>query len=301
MNHLIIPEKKIEVSYPSLWEEIDFKSAGQIGEIMHLCFMGKIDYDLARKMAVDVFLNRVNEKDKPEFNDSSITYWANESVLADSVDFLFEHVEGKDGAKHVTINPKFCAQLLPFVRVGFHWYMGPTDLLSDLTIYEFKEASWRVGKYAETRDDQYLDELFAVLYHRAGYFWSKKENLSRTSFETGKTGARDFKHSLNAALHVPIGVKFVIYLFFIGCMNWLRDESIEIDGREICFECLFPKDADKSSGHDNQGDNTGMAGILFQMAESGVFGNMEQTSKVSMWDVFLRLYQIHHQIKKSKG
>lgn len=105
----------------------------------------------------------------------------------------------------------------------------------------------------------------------------------------------NYRIALQVASHVPIGLKFMIYLFFIGRMNWLRDEPIEIR-----FGCLFPKSRDKTEGDSDQADDTGMAGILFQMAESGVFGNMEQTSKVSMWNVFLRLYQIHNQIKNTK-
>jgi hypothetical protein len=300
MNHLVIPEKKIEREYPSAWEEIDYQSAGQIGEIMHLCFTGKLDFDMARKFAVDVFLDRLNEKEKPEFCENSVDYWANEVLLADSVDFLFHNIEDKDGVKNVSINPKFCTNLVPYVKVGLQWFVGPKDLLSDLTIYEFKEASWRVGKYAETRDDQYLNEIFAVLYHRGGFIWGKKANFPRSSFEANKNGEREYTRSLLASVHVPLGVKFMIYLYFVGCMNWLREEAIEIDGNEIRFECLFPKPVEKTSGDEATGDNTGMAGILFQMAESGVFGNMEQTSRVSMWDVFLRLYQIHHQIKNIK-
>jgi len=63
---------------------------------------------------------------------------------------------------------------------------------------------------------------------------------------------------------------------------------------------LFPKASPGPSEGGEKENDTGMAGILFQMTESGVFGNMEQTTKVSMWDVFLRLYQIHNQIKNSK-
>lgn len=303
MNRLEIPEKKIDVQYPSSWDEIGRKNAGRIGEILYLCYTGKIDYDMARKLAVDEFLNRVNSPVKPKYGEDSMVYWGNESMLADSVNWLFTEVNAspnpfrggeKKGSNErgekvhtdlnpdctpvFTINPKFCTQLIPYVKVGGIRYEGPKDLISDLTIYEWKEASWRLSKYAKTLDDRFLDELFVVLYCRG-------------------RGSR----VLNPAVQVPIGVKFMTYLFFLGCMNWMREEIIEIDGEEIRFGCLFPTSADPSKGGaKNDDDHTGLAGIIFQMAESGVFGNMEQTSKVNMWDVFLRLYQIHHQIKKLK-
>jgi len=304
MNELLIPEKKIKVTYPSSWDEIKAENVCRIGEIMHDCYTGKIDYDMARKLASDEFLNRVNSAIKPMYDEGSMDYWGVESLLADSVDFLFNRESDKDGKESISINPKFCTQLVPRVKVGLRWYVGPKDLLSDLTIFEFKEASWRIGKYSETRDEQYLNEIFAVLYHPGGLIGKRKVRGAMThSVETHGSASlqqRNYNRSFKAAIHVPTGLKFIIYLFFIGCMNWLREEAVEIDGNEIQFGCLFPKLNDNSGGNEGDGNDTGMAGILFQMAESGVFGNMEQTSKVSMWDVFLRLLQIHNQIKKMK-
>ena len=303
MNELLIPEKKIKVNYPSCWDEIKAENVCRIGEIMHACYTGKIDYDMARKLAADEFLNRVNSVHKPALDEDSVDFWSTESLLADSVDFLFNHEETKNGNENVSINPKFCTQLVPWVKVGLRWYIGPKDLLSDLTIFEFKEASWRTGKYSETRDDQYLNEIFAVLYQPGGLIGKRK--VRGAHVETHGNASlhqqqRNYNRSLKAATHVPIGLKFIIYLFFIGCMNWLREEAVEIDGNEIRFGCLFPKASPNSLKEGETENDTGMAGILFQMAESGVFGNMEQTSKVSMWDVFLRLLQIHNQIKKMK-
>ena len=303
MNELLIPEKKIKVSYPSSWDEIKAENVCRIGEIMYGCYTGKIDYDMARKLAADEFLNRVNSDNKPVLDEDSVDFWSTESLLADSVDFLFNHEETKDGDENVSINPKFCTQLVPWVKVGLRWYIGPKDLLSDLTIFEFKEASWRIGKYSETRDDQYLNEIFAVLYQPGGLI--EKRKVRGALIETHRRASvqqqeRNYNRSLKAAIQVPLGLKFMIYLFFIGCMNWLREEAVEIDGNEIRFGCLFPKASPISTKEGETENDTGMAGILFQMAESGVFGNMEQTSKVSMWDLFLRLLQIHNQIKKMR-
>ena len=205
MNKLVIPARNIEVDYPSTWDEIGEKHAERIGEILHLAYMGKIDYDMARKLCIDRFLNRINNPVKPTVGDKAWNYWANEGTLAGSVDFLFEikknytnldelhegakgrngeEAKGRKGKEAkgrkgdvstslsnpetVSINPKFCTQLVPRVKVGWRTYIGPKDLLADLTIFEFKEASWRIGKYAETLDDRYLDELFGVLYRREG-------------------------------------------------------------------------------------------------------------------------------------
>lgn len=290
MNNLVIPEKNIEVNYPSSWDEIQPKHVRRIGDIMYQCYTGQIDYDLARKMAVDVFLNRVNGEKQPIINDKTWEYWASEVLLAESVNFLFSKVKGRGDTENVCINPKFCTQLVPYVKSGLTYYVGPQDLGADLTIYEFKEASWRVTKYAETREDIYLDEIFAILYKRGGIIRNRKKRLSGFS-------EKEFGRSLKKARKVPREIKFMIFLYFIGVMNWVREESIEIDGTEINFGCLFAKNDGSDEG---DGDSSGMSGLLFTMAESGVFGNMEQTRGVNIWDFFMRLYQIHHQIKSMK-
>lgn len=301
MNRLEIPLKKIDVLYPSTWDEIPVQYAERVGEIMFRCFRGEIECIIAQKLIVDLFLNRVNKKRKGGVCASTENIHANEALICDSVGFLFSKeiqkqtrrnnsTKGSTDVEVTTINPKFYTQLLPVIKVGLHTYIGPNNLLSDITIFEFKEASWRVGKFASTRDFAFLDGLFAVLYRRKRIFGG---NIRVNITDNDRKRANREK----IASKIPVGIKFMIYLYFIGCMNWIRDESIEIDGQRICFGCLFPKGETQSSTDEG---NTGMAGVLFQMAESGVFGTMEQTVKVNMWDVFLRLYQIHQEIKETK-
>jgi hypothetical protein len=293
MNRLTIPAISLEKEYPSSWEEIAPAHAVRIGEIMYLAFIRQIDYDMARKLAVDEFIQRVNDPNKPAFSEKSLNYWANEAQLAESVKFLFCHETLKDDSEQISINPKFCNQLIPKVKIRGRWYIGPKTLLENLTIFEFKEAGWRVGKFAQTMETRYLDELFAVLYRKSSFFSRERRDAPLSK--------KEFEESVRLASRLPVGMKFMIYLFFLGCMNWIREETLEIDGQEICFGCLFPKSAAENKSGSPEEGNTGLAGILFQMAESGVFGNMEQTSRVSMWDVFLRLYQIHFQIKQLKN
>jgi hypothetical protein len=242
-----------------------------------------------------VLLNRANKRKKPVLSEESMIYWSNEVGLAESVNFLFEIVTNKENKTSFTINPKFSKQLIPTVKVGEIVYYGCEDLLADLTIMEYKEASWRVVKFAETRDEKWLDQICAILYAKntngANCNELHEGSHLREEFSQERLirGAKDFSTQ-------PRGIKLMAYLYFSGCINWIREEYLEIDGHQISFKCLFDTGADGQKSF----DDTGMAGVLFQMAESGVFGNMEQTSRINMWDVFLRLYQIHMQTKSMK-
>jgi hypothetical protein len=296
MNRLEIPAKGIDICYPSCYEELTSKQAAKVGEYLYMAYTGSIDYDMARKLTVDVLINRVNNLNKPKISEECMDYWANEGVLAESMNFLFEIRTEKDGKSVFSINPKCCKQLIPMVKIQEHTYYGPDDLMANITIMEYKEASWRVGKYVETRDDCWLDQICGILYakitngtncnelHEGSH---PREDYSQ---ERMMTGVKDFSS-------VAKGIKFMAFLFFSGCMNWIREEELEIDGHQIRFKCLFSGSADEGN---KSFDDTGMAGVLFQMSESGVFGNMEQTSRVNVWDVFLRLYQIHMQTKSIK-
>jgi hypothetical protein len=292
MNHLQIPEAGIDVFYPSEYEEMTSEQAIDIGKILFMTYTGICDYDMARKMAVDIFLNRVNGQNKPKLTDESLNYWANEGILADSVNFLFQITPEISGKTGFIINPKFCKQLIDTVKLNGKIYYGAKDLISDLTIMEYKEATWRVVKFSETKEEHWLNELCAVLYAlRSG----EGETARRAEYSNERmlSGAKDFEDA-------PVGLKFMTWLFFTGCLNWIREEAIEIDGTELDFGCLFRSDTGEHTNTARQFDDTGMTGVLFQMAESGVFGNMEQTCRINVWDIFLRLYQIHMQNKSLK-
>jgi hypothetical protein len=90
MNTLEIPVKKIFVQYPSDWNELTQKQAVFAGDLLYKVSNQKIDIDQFRKLMVDKFIRRVNNK-APSLNiDDELDLWGNDYLLAETVNFFFK-------------------------------------------------------------------------------------------------------------------------------------------------------------------------------------------------------------------
>ena len=68
---------------------------------------------------------------------------------------------------------------------------------------------------------------------------------------------------------------------------------ISINGRDIDLSIVFHP-------HRGAGDGTGLAGVTFEVAESGVFGAFRGVKDTGMWDVMLYLYKCRKSKEKEK-
>jgi hypothetical protein len=109
---------------------------------------------------------------------------------------------------------------LPVVRVGMFtkWY-GPSAILSDLTIEEFAFAFSAYVSFAQRKLDKDLDVLFAILYRE-----------KNKDFEIDGIKRHPFKYQLvdgrvKTASKVPYEIKYAVYLFFAGVMNYFGNHK----------------------------------------------------------------------------
>lgn len=307
MNNVYFAGRDISMDVPEYFDELrGATDAIKIGEILLLVFTKQLDPLGGKKLAIDYFLNRKNKPNKPVAGTDAWDYWANESRLVELVDWLFVEHEIKDEEKadllddvvpevRYEINPKLTSLHVPKIRMGRHVYYGPGDLLSDLTFGEVKDAMACVERFVVGADEHELDRLVGVLYSRRKRFWRLRRlfgwqgdelRLPCTGYRVGM--------SKNDVRKAPVGFKFWCFLFFVGCLNYIREEPVEIDGKEYNLGCMF-------SGGGKSSDDTGLTGVMFSMAESGVFGTLEETGNASYYDVALRLYQVHRQSQDMKS
>ena len=68
---------------------------------------------------------------------------------------------------------------------------------------------------------------------------------------------------------------------------------IAINGRDVDLSIVF-------RSHHGSGDGTGLAGVTFEVAESGVFGAFREVKDTGMWDVLLYLYKCRKSKEKEK-
>ena len=84
---------------------------------------------------------------------------------------------------------------------------------------------------------------------------------------------------------------YYVFLFFKACEEFLLHGRPTIDGKEINLSVLYEG---AKGGTD---DGIGLMGILFTLAETNVFGDIDKTADTGLYDVLSRLYQVTLQYK----
>lgn len=169
-------------------------------------------------------------------------------------------------------------------------YYGPDDLLSNITLYEFKSALSLLDQYFESREDEEQSNLL-LNYFIATIYRPKYEGDERVSLH-------NYIMEPNLFEKVPLWQKQAIAIWFSFCVKCLQVEDIIIDGIEVNLSVLFPE-ASEASGP-SQKVNLGWTGVIMDIAESGVFGDASSTGKTLLYDVLLYLLKKQQDQPKQK-
>lgn len=145
-------------------------------------------------------------------------------------------------------------------------YKGPADWLNDVRFDRFVECATIIEAHHE--DDGDYAEVARVLY------------------------------SIPPEDDVPMILAWHAPMLFLAVWKAIQSGPIEINGRDVDFSIIF-----RSSGPRRPDDKTGWAGITFEIATSGVFGNVAEVEASPFWSVLMYLYKckfeyIHDKSKK---
>jgi hypothetical protein len=152
-------------------------------------------------------------------------------------------------------------------------FWGPASHGADLTFGEFRFAVIMHNEYTRTQDMAYLNSLCAILYR-------PKKNGRRIPFVSS-----DISRGVKDIAGMPDYLKWGIYCWFASFCSFLFHGTFVLDGCDVCFEPVFA-----SAGKDHAPEQSlGMNSILFSMAESGVFGSIEEVDNTQLLRVLLKL------------
>lgn len=109
------------------------------------------------------------------------------------------------------------------------------------------------------------------------------------------SGIDEFDHIARVMYRIPEEEPVPDILYFhapnlLRCV-WRKIEEgpIRVNGQDIDFRIIFkPAPGDNSR---KPSDGTGWTGITFEVASSGVFGDVKEVEKTDMWMVLLYLYR----------
>ena len=266
--------KKREIDFPDCWEEL-FPT-----EWMYLL---KLHFKLQMKQNVTlrdvkcewcrfVLSNRgINKKD-------NIDYFVLIDNLADTLTWMYQ--ESEDG-KEITMNFETTKNLLP----EWKYLKGPLSHGSDLTFREFRSAVQMMNSYNETKDVFFLQALCGILYRKPGMKIGKSDfdGLYREQFLQTR-----INFYADRAKIIPVQIMWGIYVWFSYFCWYLLNGTFIIDGNELCFSSVFSRNKKEDDGQPKE-QSLGMNGVLFSVAESGVFGNFDETDNTLLLKVMMKL------------
>lgn len=173
------------------------------------------------------------------------------------------------------------------VKYKLQLFYGPKDGFEDITWYQLIEGFGELQSFNNSGKIECLVRLFAIFYRR--------------KFESVKS--IDLDKRVKFLEYLDIRYIYGFFLLFTSFFKFLTTESnIEIDGRAIDLSLLF------TQKEDTEEDNVsvdlpelGLRSTAFQLAESGVFGTMEELNETNAFQVLLRMYDMMVRNKKREA
>lgn len=158
-----------------------------------------------------------------------------------------------DTAGHKAPTFSTCRNLLPEYR----GYRGPDDWLGDVKFGKFVQCATLLEQERAAADPEEIYRGIA----RALYDIPEGEPVPDI-----------------LAWHAPV--------FFGSVWKAIQSAPVDINGKMIDFSIIF-----RSSGPRRPDDKTGWAGISFEVAAAGVFGNVAELDAAPFWEVLMYLYK----------
>jgi len=238
------------------------------------------DYILGRNNSLVGFFDYLRGRDNRLRLVKHVDYMILVNSAAEILSWIFE-VENDE----VSLTFDTTKNILP--RIGK--LIGPKSAGSDLRFGEYRKACWMYNRYTIEHDMASLDGLVGILY--------RPSNSLRpsTSLRYLSTFNGDYREPFNEHLigkyakrvkKVPEHLKWGIYLWFGYFCQYLMTGEFYIDGTEVSFAPLFQSGGDADGKHD---ESLGMTSVLFSLAESRTFGNVDETDNALLFKVMLKL------------
>jgi hypothetical protein len=297
MNSLEIPERDLYVEYPSCWEELSDEQFSYIIQNWIKLMDDKINIDefnlivLYRLLGVKrspFDAQREKRMSKKQLEDKYANIWQ----LTLTLDWIIRHEEDEKGNPVGLLNYTGIENRYPFIDTENETFQGPSDCLIDISFGEYRSA-WRYFEsYSRTKSDADLDRLVASLYRPVS---GKSIEGQRAPFNRDKieSYAKDMAE-------VPFWQKYAICLWFGNCDKYLKEGELELEGKPISFKPLFTRkrNTDATEVETLDENDLGLTGLLYMIADAGLFGTVAKTDKVNYIDVLTALLFYNQKAEK---
>ena len=274
MHTLEIPATKRKVFIPSDLSECTPQQYIDISELILAYQTQKLTFEEFKIQAIYRLINLKVRKNKDSENTTEKTL-TNIQNLSNLIDTFFDNV---DQASSFTIKQNFIHNPVPKIKL-WRTYKGPKDAFENITFGQYIDAHRLLLDFSATADFDNLYLIAAIFYLPKKWLSSKTKPYQG---ETVEERAKTFKF-------LPVGFVYGAFLWFTSFQKWLATAEIPFAGRNLDFSIVFGGSENETT---EQNPSIGMDSIVHTIAESGVYGNKEQTLKANLWDVLIRIYDV---------
>ncbi|KFF26863.1 hypothetical protein IW16_06180 [Chryseobacterium vrystaatense] len=234
--------------------------------------MAEIDLNQFRALGFYSLMNMKYEKS--DFEQAEIEKMQNVYMCAELLNsfFIVDEKSRMHLIQEYTHNP------IKNVKYRALTFIGPKDQFQGMTYGEMEDGLGELNNYSATGEMESLIKLFAIFYKRPGERYSKINMEKRIEF---------FKF---------LDVRYIygFYLLFVSFFNYLTKQcQLLVDGKEIDITLIFSQKQDigDNSGSDEP-EALGLRSTSFQLAESGVFGTLDELRESDAFEVLIRMYDL---------
>lgn len=279
MHSIEILELGKRIWIPESIAECNRKQYLDISKLVLMYQVGEIDLKQFRVLALYNLMNMEFSENK--FQHLEEEKWQNIYILSELLNSFFEITE--DGRMHLVQN--YIDNKVKSVSYKAMIFYGPKDGFRDITWKQLVDGLGEVQSFLQDGKIERLVKLFAMYYKR------KNETY----------GKFDMERRIKWFAQLDIRYIYGFYLLFLSFWRFLTTQSrINVDGKEINLTALF----DQNSGGDEVTidlPELGLRSTSFQLAESGVFGPMEQLEQANAWDILINMYDMLVRSKKREA
>lgn len=282
MHSLEILELSERLWMPENLGECDRRQYLDASKLILMHQMGELNPSQFRVMLLYSLLNM--DFDKAELEHEDETKWENIYIASEVLKSFFH--EDDKGQLHLVQD--YIHNPVKTVKYKFHTFYGPKDAFQGITYGQLEDGIGEIGNFMKYGEIQSLVKLFAIFYLQ------KNEKYSVINLDK------------RIAFFDLLDIRYVygFYLLFVSFFNYLTKECVlVIDGKELDLRILFasPENSEGNTTPDpNDPEGLGMRATSFQLAESGVFGTLDELRNSDAMMVLIRMYDLIIRARKEE-
>jgi hypothetical protein len=306
MHRIEIPDLDYVKEYAGTWEEL--AEMHGVDAVLYACKLlsyvseKKLNPLAFKKLVADRLLRRKNNRKKPGISAEDVPlYWQNEAKIAETMNFFFTIKTEKDDkgeeSEVYDLGATFTDNLVKELRIKGRKYYGPDGLMANLSLLEFRDCLVCCGEYTKGNKDA-ADKLASILYRPRKSFYGIRKLMGVIDGNNHREKYNAYKCFTRAdRMKSKEGLGFYCFIWFNAVVNYLFTQPVEIDGVQYLFSrVLNGKGKDDEEGAPSE--NLGFTGVLYALAETNIFGDIEKTGEANILDVFVALYRGYLQNKE---